>query len=67
MAQDLLYYQYVVNRGLSAPWTTKAKQAEGFEGARSLNLNDLPSWGDLIWAYGRGGNGTTGYGNGTKA
>lgn len=46
---DIIYYQYVVKRKLKAPWTTKAKQAEGFEGA--VKGSDHPSWGDLIWAY----------------
>jgi hypothetical protein len=48
---DILYYQYAVHRNLSAPWTSKAKHAEGFEGAVTGNVNDHPSWGDLIWAY----------------
>lgn len=49
---DHLYYQYVVKRGLQAPWTEKARQAEGFEGKRgTTSLNDHPSWGGLIWAY----------------
>ncbi|KAF7169698.1 hypothetical protein CNMCM5623_002362 [Aspergillus felis] len=46
---DILYYQYVVKRKEKAPWTTKAKESEGFEGA--VSSNDHPSWGDLIWAY----------------
>ncbi|RHZ54714.1 hypothetical protein CDV55_104079 [Aspergillus turcosus] len=46
---DILYYQYVVKRKVKAPWTTKAKEFEGFEGA--VSSNDHPSWGDLIWAY----------------
>jgi len=46
---DLLYYQYAVKRNLTAPWTTKAKIAEGFEGA--VNSDDHPSWGALIWSY----------------
>ncbi|KAL5316093.1 hypothetical protein ACEPPN_016970 [Leptodophora sp. 'Broadleaf-Isolate-01'] len=49
---DILYYQYVVKRGLSAPWTTKAKQtydAAGGEG--HVTGNDQPSWGDLLWSY----------------
>jgi alpha-galactosidase len=46
---DVLYYQYVKNRGKKAPWTTKAWEEEGFEGA--VSSNDHPSWGDLIWAY----------------
>lgn len=25
---QIIYYQYVVKRGLKAPWTTKAKQAK---------------------------------------
>ncbi|KAL5339329.1 chondroitin AC/alginate lyase [Aspergillus crustosus] len=44
----ILYYEYVKKRKLRAPWTSKAKEEEGFEGAAS---NDHPSWGDLIWAY----------------
>ncbi|KAL3419810.1 hypothetical protein PVAG01_08308 [Phlyctema vagabunda] len=46
---DILYYQYAVHRQLEAPWTVKAKKAEGFEGP--VTKNDHPSWGDLIWAY----------------
>ncbi|KAH1593581.1 hypothetical protein KXX44_008052 [Aspergillus fumigatus] len=46
---DIFYYQYVVKRKLKAPWTTKAKNAEGFEGA--IPGDDHPSWGELIWAY----------------
>ncbi|KAL4738902.1 chondroitin AC/alginate lyase [Aspergillus similis] len=46
---DIFYYQYVVKRKLKAPWTTKAQQAEGFEGA--ISSGDHPSWGELIWAY----------------
>lgn len=46
---DIFYYQYVVKRQLRAPWTTKAKEAEGFEGA--IPRDDHPSWGELIWAY----------------
>lgn len=46
---DILYYQYAVKRKARAPWTTKAKLYEGFEGA--VPTNDHPSWGDLIWAY----------------
>jgi hypothetical protein len=45
---DILYYEYVARRGLDGPWTTKAKEATGFEG--HLDTGDLPSWGDLIWA-----------------
>ncbi|KAJ4995565.1 hypothetical protein K4K48_010101 [Colletotrichum sp. SAR 10_66] len=46
---DIVYYQYVVKRGLKAPWTTKAKQTAGPEGP--LSRVDHPSWGGLIWAY----------------
>ncbi|KAH1749448.1 hypothetical protein V6Z96_007797 [Aspergillus fumigatus] len=46
---DILYYQYVVKRKAKAPWTTKAREFEGFEGA--VSSNDHPSWGGLIWAY----------------
>lgn len=46
---DIFYYQYVVKRKLKAPWTTKAKEAEGFEG--TISGDDHPSWGELIWAY----------------
>ncbi|PYH86189.1 chondroitin AC/alginate lyase [Aspergillus uvarum CBS 121591] len=45
---DLLYYQYVVKQKATAPWTTKAQDYEGFEGA--VSSNDHPSWGGLIWA-----------------
>jgi hypothetical protein len=38
----------VVARGEMAPWTTQAKAARGFEGARTSNVDDLPGWRDLI-------------------
>ena len=50
---DIIYYEYVVKRGLSAPYTTKAKAAYGFEGPLSNN-DGYTSWGDLIWATSRG-------------
>jgi hypothetical protein len=49
---DMLYYQYVVKRGLDAPWLTKAKQAydqAGGEGHQTID--DQPSWGDLLFSY----------------
>ncbi|PSN67744.1 chondroitin AC/alginate lyase [Corynespora cassiicola Philippines] len=48
---NIIYYQYAKRRGLNTPWTKKAKVAAGFEGAVTSNLNDHPSWGDLIWSY----------------
>ncbi|KAI8941892.1 hypothetical protein NX059_000006 [Plenodomus lindquistii] len=46
---DIVYYQFVVKRGLDAPWTSKAKKAQGTEGP--TKSNDVSSWGDLVWAY----------------
>lgn len=46
---DIIYYQYVVKRKLPAPWTAKAKKAQGFEGA--VAGDGVTGWGDLIWSY----------------
>ena len=45
---DIIYYEYVVKRGLPGPWTTRAKQTvvEGH-----YTSDDHASWGDLIWAW----------------
>jgi hypothetical protein len=46
---DLVWYEYGVKRGLSMPWTKKAKEA-----ADKLSQNpgtDNPGWGDLVWSY----------------
>ncbi|KFY99346.1 hypothetical protein V498_00842 [Pseudogymnoascus sp. VKM F-4517 (FW-2822)] len=56
---NIIYYHYVVKRGLKAPWTTKAKQAKDAVGGEQKQtgsgLSDQPSWGELIWSYpGRG-------------
>ncbi|KAK0762677.1 hypothetical protein N5P37_005495 [Trichoderma harzianum] len=70
---DILYYQYVVKRGLRAPYTTKMKVTinglggEGNPGTTSPG--DHPSWGDLIWSYNKKGqflndNGRTIWGGG---
>ena len=52
---DIAYYQYVIKRGIHAPWTIKAKQAYDAAGGEvnpgSVNTDDQPSWGDLVWAY----------------
>ena len=52
---DIAYYQYVVKRGINAPWTTKAKEVYDAAGGEvnpgSTNTDDQPSWGDLVWAY----------------
>ncbi|WPG98959.1 chondroitin AC/alginate lyase [Acrodontium crateriforme] len=54
---DILYYQYVVKRGLSAPYITQMKQQldnlTGGEGHTHItnSLDDHPGWGDLIWSY----------------
>lgn len=57
---DILYYEYVVKRGLSAPYTTSIKNAiDSIRGGSRVkvmsgpNLDDNPEWGDLIWAYSR--------------
>ncbi|KAK5171487.1 uncharacterized protein LTR77_004632 [Saxophila tyrrhenica] len=49
---NLYYYEYVVKRGLKAPWTQKAKQVEGLEGPYTGGAvrDEHPSWGGLIWA-----------------
>ncbi|KAL1878549.1 hypothetical protein VTK73DRAFT_7890 [Phialemonium thermophilum] len=52
---DILYYQYVVKRGLCAPYTIQIKHALdalGGEGhPTGSSPGDHPSWGDLIWSY----------------
>ncbi|PMD50903.1 chondroitin AC/alginate lyase [Hyaloscypha bicolor E] len=52
---DILYYQYVVKRGLNAPWTVKAKQVYDASGGEQHptgnSQGDQPSWGDLLWSY----------------
>lgn len=45
---DILFYEYGVTRGNDGPWTSAAKEAQGFAGG--VPSNDDPSWGDLIWA-----------------
>jgi alpha-galactosidase len=47
----MMYYEYVVKRGLHAPYTTEAFKAEGYEGQVFTNVDDLPSWGSLVFAY----------------
>ncbi|KAF2032636.1 chondroitin AC/alginate lyase [Setomelanomma holmii] len=48
---DLLHYEYTMKRNLSAPWTERARVAEGFEGAaKQPSINDHSSWGELLWA-----------------
>ena len=46
---DILYYEYAVKRGLSAPYITQAMAQYGFEGSLPNNAG-YTSWGDLIWA-----------------
>ncbi|KAB5575334.1 chondroitin AC/alginate lyase [Coniochaeta sp. 2T2.1] len=53
---DIIYYQYVVRRGLDAPWTVKMKNAVDKIGGEVLRCTvsggtDHPGWGDLIWSY----------------
>lgn len=48
---DMLYYEYAVKRRLHAPYTEEAAKAEGFEGRVNTNVDDLPSWGSLVFAY----------------
>ncbi|KAJ5708162.1 chondroitin AC/alginate lyase [Penicillium malachiteum] len=48
---DMIYYEYVVKRGLHAPYTAEAFKAEGFEGRVFTNIDDLPSWGSLVFAH----------------
>ncbi|KAJ5619122.1 chondroitin AC/alginate lyase [Penicillium lagena] len=48
---DMMYYEYVVKRGHHAPYTTEASKVEGFEGRVFTNVDDLPSWGSLVFAY----------------
>ncbi|KAH7052295.1 chondroitin AC/alginate lyase, partial [Macrophomina phaseolina] len=48
-AWNVLYYEYVVRRGLEGSWISRARGTGGyFEG--SVTSDDHPSWGDLIWA-----------------
>ena len=44
---DISYYEYVVKRGIDSPWLTKAKNSIHEYNTTS---DDLPSWGDLLWA-----------------
>ncbi|KAB8077463.1 chondroitin AC/alginate lyase [Aspergillus leporis] len=46
---DILYYEYVAQRGDQGNWTAAAKAAQGFAGG--VSSNDHPGWGDLIWAH----------------
>jgi hypothetical protein len=46
---NIMYYEYVVKRKMEAPWTAKAKSAQGIEGHAASN--DVSSWGDLVWSY----------------
>lgn len=46
---DIFHCQYIVKRQLKAPWTTKAKEAEGFEGA--IPGDNHPSWAELTLVY----------------
>ncbi|KAI1652458.1 chondroitin AC/alginate lyase [Daldinia decipiens] len=52
---DIFYYQYVIKRGLDAPYVSEAKSshdAAGGEQAGNGKLStDHPMWGDLIWSY----------------
>ncbi|RFU26832.1 hypothetical protein B7463_g9500, partial [Scytalidium lignicola] len=48
---DMIYYEYAVKRRLHAPYTKEAVKAEGFEGRVNTNIDDLPSWGSLVFAY----------------
>ncbi|ORY66050.1 chondroitin AC/alginate lyase [Pseudomassariella vexata] len=55
---DLLYYGATA-RGLQTPWTAKAKAAfDAAGGEVRVTWNDMPSWGDLLFATGKPGNGT---------
>ncbi|KAK4504977.1 hypothetical protein PRZ48_002940 [Zasmidium cellare] len=46
---DILYYQFVQRMGISSKWLQMVKSKAPVE-ARFTSA-DLPSWGDLIWAY----------------
>ncbi|KAL1888438.1 hypothetical protein Sste5346_009555 [Sporothrix stenoceras] len=52
---DILYYQYVVKRGINSKWLTKAKQAidslGGEEHPYGSSPDDHPGWGDLLFSY----------------
>ena len=49
---DILYYEYAVKRGMSAPYTTEAMAQYGFEGSLPRDAG-YTSWGDLVWATSR--------------
>lgn len=47
---DILHYSAIAN-GVKDPWTLKAKQnADSLGGERRVTGNDMPSWGDLLFA-----------------
>lgn len=49
---DILYYTGKA-RGRDVTWVTKAKNvsdAMGGEGTPTKSINDMPGWGDLLWA-----------------
>ncbi|CAK7227639.1 hypothetical protein SEUCBS140593_006643 [Sporothrix eucalyptigena] len=52
---DILYYQYVIKRGLSAEWLTMAKEKidslGGEEHPYGSSPDDHPGWGDLLFSY----------------
>ncbi|KAI6087342.1 chondroitin AC/alginate lyase [Hypoxylon rubiginosum] len=52
---DIIYYQYVVKRGLEAPYVSEAKAAHDAAGGEQTGngklSTDLPMWGDLVWSY----------------
>lgn len=47
---DLIYYKFVVEKGVKAPWTTKAKARYDEQGGQSTNGYTVMGWGDLLWA-----------------
>lgn len=46
---DILYYQYIEMMGIDSSPLQKVKDTAPPE--RHFTSGDLPSWGDLIWAY----------------
>lgn len=61
---DLLHYEAAA-RGISVPWIDKAKEVVDASGGETHKVdNDMPSWGDLLWA--RSANSTSNHHNGNR-
>ena len=47
---DLMHYEATA-RGITAPWTGKAKKVvDAAGGEKRRTNNDMPGWGDILWA-----------------